>query len=309
MVLSMVRPTTHPKTGVYYYRGRVPADLQKLKGKRLEVTVAGEQAPLTLGAEVKVSLRTKDPSEARIRIAEVEVQLQSYWSAARSGELSLTLEQACALAGEWYREEIADNEREPGKAQDWEAMQELISDAMFWFGREDGRQRNPKVGEEQLSKLIPIDRFLERRGITLSSESRRLFVEQAGRMMFRAFGILRQVADGDHTELYALKNLSVWNGAQEVSTRGPEGLPEVFERWAKEGERAAATVDGYRGYIKHFVATVGHRDLSQISRQDVVQWKDALVARGDTPGAVAPLFAEGGLSGVCPRARLWTAVL
>jgi hypothetical protein len=121
----MVRPAAHPKTGVFYYRGRVPADLQKLRGNGLVVTIGGEQARVTLGEHFKVSLRTKDPSVARIRNTEVEGQLQSHWTAARTGELSLSFEQVCALAGDWYREEIAAHKEEPGNPHDWETMQGL----------------------------------------------------------------------------------------------------------------------------------------------------------------------------------------
>jgi len=151
---------------------------------------------------------------------------------------------------------------------------------------EDGRQRNPKMGEEQLLKLIPIARFLEGRGLALSSECRRTFVEQAGRVMWRMSERLEQLAEGDYSEDKTLKTFPAWRGLQIAPERPFEGLPEVFERWAKEGERAPSTTQGYRGYIKHFVETVGHKDLSQISRQDVVQWKDALVARGDAPKTI-----------------------
>ena len=33
MILAMNRPHKNPKTGVYYFRQKVPADLRKLVGK------------------------------------------------------------------------------------------------------------------------------------------------------------------------------------------------------------------------------------------------------------------------------------
>lgn len=60
MVLSMPSPFKHPATGVYWYRQRVPARLaSSAKGKIVTVTVYGHPSSPTLGADIKVSLRTK----------------------------------------------------------------------------------------------------------------------------------------------------------------------------------------------------------------------------------------------------------
>lgn len=48
MVLHMSRPFKHPKTGVFYFRQKTPADLRRIFGK----------------AEVSWSLKTKDEAEA-----------------------------------------------------------------------------------------------------------------------------------------------------------------------------------------------------------------------------------------------------
>ena len=49
MTLMSARPWKHPKTGVYWYRRRIPADLIDIVGR----------------GEEKFSLRTKDPAEAK----------------------------------------------------------------------------------------------------------------------------------------------------------------------------------------------------------------------------------------------------
>jgi hypothetical protein len=60
MILSMTRPSKHPKSGIYWFRKRVPDDLRNLIGKR----------------EEHFSLGTRDPSEAKrlhaLKLAEVE---------------------------------------------------------------------------------------------------------------------------------------------------------------------------------------------------------------------------------------------
>lgn len=64
MVLAMSRPTKHPKSGVYQFRRAVPDRLRPLLGK----------------TEVKRSLGTKDPQEAKRRHAEVSAQVVAEWA-------------------------------------------------------------------------------------------------------------------------------------------------------------------------------------------------------------------------------------
>jgi hypothetical protein len=51
----MARPFRHPVTGIYWYRKRVPDALRSIVGKR----------------EEKVSLKTRDPAEAKIAHAKI----------------------------------------------------------------------------------------------------------------------------------------------------------------------------------------------------------------------------------------------
>lgn len=60
MALQMARPFEHPKTGVYYFRQRVPTDLRPLLGNKI----------------ISRSLRTKDPERAKVLNAS-EVQKQA----------------------------------------------------------------------------------------------------------------------------------------------------------------------------------------------------------------------------------------
>lgn len=61
MVLRMASSWKHPKTGVYYFRRRVPADLVDLIGKH----------------EIKRSLKTKDCSDAKRRFSDVWQQCEA----------------------------------------------------------------------------------------------------------------------------------------------------------------------------------------------------------------------------------------
>ncbi|CAB4325666.1 phage integrase family site specific recombinase [Brucella sp. 191011898] len=66
MGLPMPAPYKYPKTGVYYLRQRVPADLKdKARGKIVAIPISGTLKSFTVGDSVKASLETKDPATPR----------------------------------------------------------------------------------------------------------------------------------------------------------------------------------------------------------------------------------------------------
>jgi hypothetical protein len=63
----MSRPWRHPKTGIYWFRKAVPADLRSILGKR----------------EVKVSLRTHNPNIAQQEHIKIAAEVAEQWSSLR----------------------------------------------------------------------------------------------------------------------------------------------------------------------------------------------------------------------------------
>jgi hypothetical protein len=68
MVLAMSRPWKHPKSGIYWLRKAVPDDLRGSVGKR----------------EVKFSLKTSDPVEAKRLHAQALIEIEQRWSNLRA---------------------------------------------------------------------------------------------------------------------------------------------------------------------------------------------------------------------------------
>lgn len=100
MVLPLSRPWRHPKSGVYWYRRRVPKDLKLLLRR----------------SEVKESLGTKDPLLARVRFLRKACEVEDFWSNLGSGH---SFEQATPPSvphnREWRIEGIASPcSRRPG---------------------------------------------------------------------------------------------------------------------------------------------------------------------------------------------------
>ena len=89
MALLMARPIL--LAGTYYLKQRVPVDLVHLVGR----------------TQVKVSLRTKDPNEARRLHAAQAAAIQAHWDLLRKGPAMLDDRQVDAVAGEVYRALLA----------------------------------------------------------------------------------------------------------------------------------------------------------------------------------------------------------
>jgi len=68
MVLAMARPWRHPKTGMYWFRRRVPKDLRFLLGRN----------------EERKTLGTKEPGLARTRYLEKAAEVEARWARLRS---------------------------------------------------------------------------------------------------------------------------------------------------------------------------------------------------------------------------------
>ena len=109
--LQMARPYKHPRTGVYYFRQRVPTDLRPLVGDKI----------------VSRSLGTKEPETAKLRNVD-EVRKQAViWAGHRKKPEPLPVQQIVALSGILYRDHMAAIELEPGEPAVWTETPALLS--------------------------------------------------------------------------------------------------------------------------------------------------------------------------------------
>lgn len=96
----MIRPTKHPKSGVYRLRLAIPLHLRDTTARLCDKRT-----------ELIESLRTKDPAEAKRRAPEAERRLRNLLDAAsahHSGATAvLTDRQVATLAGTYYRDALA----------------------------------------------------------------------------------------------------------------------------------------------------------------------------------------------------------
>lgn len=105
----MPRPYKHPKTGVFYFRQKTPADLRQKFGK----------------AEVSWTLATKVESEAIIRNAEAVLKQAKVWQSLRATPSALPHKQIMALVGEYRRQLDTMLNEEPGEVGIWDSVLKL----------------------------------------------------------------------------------------------------------------------------------------------------------------------------------------
>ncbi len=73
----------------------------------------------------------------------------------------------------------------------------------------------------------------------------------------------------------------------------------LWKRWEREAKPAPSTISTWWGYVQQFQQHLGHNDPRSVTPDDVVAWKDALLARGLTSvrdghlAAIKTLFNYG----------------
>lgn len=250
MPLAMTRPFRHPKTGVYWYRKRVPAGLIALVGKR----------------EEKRSLRTKDPQEAKRAHARVAADVERRWAGLRLGAVGLDHREVHALAGEVYRNMVARHEREPGAAWGWS----VVADQQ----RRLQARRGDPWADLELSELVDpeIKEVLDKRAIAVDDVTWERLKQAVGDAMLQAQRLLQRRANGDFRP-------------DPDADRFPTAETNSFtwdEAWAlylQQHKPGEATQKRWRTATRSFVDAVG-TDMRCVTAVQVVDWRNVLLAKG-----------------------------
>jgi hypothetical protein len=188
MVLRMTRPSKHPITGIYFFRKRVPDSLRELLGKR----------------EEKISLKTRDPAEAKIAHAKVSAEVEQRWQRLLAGVQTLSHKQAVAIASEINHSMIAQHENNPDGVHGGRTA--LLVDKFFVngsakkvFAGGNSEKANALIEKMKTSRNSkPIDAWLRKRGWVLTPESRQLVVQAVDTAILHAREQLHRMRDGDY---------------------------------------------------------------------------------------------------------------
>ncbi|WP_342745305.1 DUF6538 domain-containing protein [Puniceibacterium sediminis] len=252
MVLHISRPHKYPKTGVYCFRQKTPADLRKVYGK----------------SEISWSLKTKNEDEAKLRHVEALRKQALVWRTLRTASGSIPHKNLVAIAGGFYRSLVAMIEDEPGESSIWTTMidkfsdEEPSADALEkWFGPD-------------------ADRLLREEGVSADAYSRARLCEELHKVWLQWSGFQLRRSEGDYSpdpkadRFPPKETLHMPAEASSVTetTISVSGLFNLWERDHLANGKPQKTVDDFRQKIGDLTAFLGHDDAQQVSARSFQRW-------------------------------------
>jgi integrase len=312
----MTSATTRRDSSFLQLQKRVPNDIvARARGRCYPVTLpAFGEIPehiveVTIRPMIKLSLRVRDPVAAKARTVSVLSQLEDIFESLRKGPIELTHKQAVALSGEVYRLVVERFEMHPGEPADWEvwkafhwaAMEGRIPDPPSISWPEIMNERQAALGMfgvasgpmllDVIESLPPGDdsRSLEVRFGLLTSwvlalhkrevtpRSRLLLLRQVAKAALDAGWAMKRAALGDYTpdpNANRFPSITDKVGTADLS------MTSLFDRWRAEAKPAPSTLTTWRPVLASLRQHLKHEDVRRLTKNDIVTWKDRLVAQG-----------------------------
>src|SRR4029077_14993533 len=205
MLVRLVRPMRRKESFNAYFVQRIPADVKSTAaGTVLQVPVGDGLVTVKITERttaIRVSLRTGDPSEAKVRQAAAAAHLERVWRSLREKPRALTLKEAVALSGEVYKDFAGALEDDPGEAELWGRVRQDNEAALAGqYGMaalligEDARKT--AALEEGFGAFADV--VLARKGIRVDAAGRAKLLQQVARAMDEAAEKLQRNAEGDY---------------------------------------------------------------------------------------------------------------
>lgn len=280
----MPSPYKHPATGVYWFRQRTPVAVKTAaKGQIAHLTIAGLPIRRTIGAELAVSLSTKDPAEAKRRAAEALVQFDAVWASFANPPAKLTFKEIVALAGEAFRA-FQSLQDDPARPEVWRNIIEVNQAAL------SGELAKPFVGTPQERRraslhtrfAIFVDAVLRTHKLRVDEEAYGKLLEQVGKALTDAAELLLKRSEGDYSPDERGQKYPAVVEKVGGRKRGDGGLTlnALLDHKQKTQSRSARTIATYRNKVDDFARFIGHGDARRVTKDDVRKWRDSLIERG-----------------------------
>ena len=277
MALIMPTPIKDKKSGIYYFRVRVPADLVSTVGR----------------SEIVKSLRTREPKEAKEGFAAEYAAIQKRWAALRAKPEPLPLKRIVSLAGRVYKALMASLETEPGDTSIWEQVQRLNAQAGT-----DEATLEQWYGDS-------VDELLFSEGIATDTHSRSRLLKEVQRAWEQATQQQHKRSQGDFSPDPNAGRFPEWEKPKPVSSAssGPT-IADLFERWEKDHRangKPDKTVRDFSQKLQSLKTYLGHEDVERITPRQISEWCDHL---RDNKGLAAKTINAKYLSAVKAVFRL-----
>lgn len=252
MFRLMVGLHKHPKTGVYYFRKGIP--------KKLRPAFDGRH-------ELLVSLHTKDRAEATRKIAPIAADFEERLARARGEAVHLSHQQVVALVGRWYRREMERSEANPGVAPGWEAELDNL--------------RIHDVDKSYAKAVAAdLDGLLAYETLQVDAETHADLANELFWGKVKLTQTLLRRARGDYGPDENLTKFPEWKPKGDPEQRPAFTLTEMIDGWAAERKPPERTKYQWERILKSLEAHLGHDDAARIVKDDIIGWKDSMIAAG-----------------------------
>ena len=322
MLYRLVSPVKRPGSSNLQFAKRIPTDVrERLVGKTLHLPIGDESVPVHITermSSLRVSLRTSDPSTAKVRQAKAAAYVEEVFAALRANPaaliddrmetrpvapVSLTNRQATALSASLYRSWAngEDHERKIAMVHTPDGWVR-DDDGDEWGGEEAGfaattayfdRLKDAGTVEDLERELGPlVDRLLQDKGIAaVDRQSRQRLLIAAWTALRDAMDARRRNAAGDYTPDPNAERFPDWipPGGEDEHQQQPiehyadakVSLMGLVADWWTESEAAGmkpSTHESYRNTMTKLVAFLGHDNAEQVTPDDILRFKQYRLA-------------------------------
>lgn len=274
--LRMTTPTKHPKTGTYRLRVAVPADLRDTTGR-----LYGQRR------ELQENLGTKDAREAKSRagaaLARLHARLQAARATRSADTASLSERDVAALAGVFYRDELARFSDGPGDPAGWEAETERLSDQV---DPDPGGSGDVTLSRHDIADATAL---LTSRGLPADPAT----VRRLGLAVYRArwdlARLMERRAEGDWTPDKAAARYP--EPTPRAAAPQPPAAPGVTfgalvagwgrdHGWSLDAKPINRSLYDRKTVLDRLEAFLGHDDAARVTKADAIRFKEARQAEG-----------------------------
>jgi len=274
----MALPWKHPKTGVYWFRRRVPADLRdKIRA-----------------AIVQKTLRTKNADEAKSRYIDVAKEVDDEWRKLRrrpsrpqaAPPARLTRKQIRGILGEFHRWLVAKQENDTNRLQEWRKRSSFLNTVVGPKAR--------RIGGAGAYFSREIKEFLAEKEIVVEDDwDRYVLTTSAGRAGLMAMqSLIARATAGDYSDPPELAKYPQWSLVEPTLNIASRSL-SVEKDWATfstECSLKPSTIKAWRPVLEKLAVFLGRDNVADASRKQAIAWKDALLARGLKQKTVAETY-------------------
>jgi integrase len=279
----MACPTKRRGSDNWYYRKRIPADVQAILAKLPK----DQRPPSWFKDHISISLKTSDRTAAKAKCPEVAAEVERTMAALRAGPKPLTDKQISALSGELYKAFAEGFEDNPIlTTEQWLHVADLNEQARrgeYGAAARLGIHKSPEGRrrvsmEARFGKMT--DAFLARRGVVTDNASRGKLIEWTSRDLSEAARKLSRNADGDFApDDYAKRFQPFERASSRATGRSLTGLVEAWHKAALDRGVTKRDATRTKQRFDKLVAFLEHDDASRVTKQDIVRWRDHRLAR------------------------------